>query len=102
MAELAEPPLRAITYLSPGIPLEFFERVFRSLERVVGRRFVLERDERSSGPMHGETDPFSVGRADLGFLCSPSYLYLRALPEPSVVLVPVGWIAMAIAPRPSA
>ena len=92
MAELADPPLRAITYLSPGIPLEFFEHVTRYLCRAVGRLPILESEERVSGPMHGEHDPFSVGRADLGFLCSPSYLYLRALPEPSVELVPVGFV----------
>ncbi len=92
MNELAEPPLRAITYLAPGIPFEFFEHVTRYLSRAVGRGSTLESDERISGPMHAEHDPFSIGRADLGFLCSPSYLYLRALPEPSVELVPVGFV----------
>ena len=92
MAELAEPSLRAITYLAPGIPLEFFELVMGYLGRALGRAPVLESDDRNSGPMHGEHDPFAAARADLGFLCSPSYLYLRSLPEPSVELVPVGFV----------
>ena len=84
--------LRAITYLSPGIPVEFFEAITCHLGRVLGRATELETDERISGPMHGEHDPFSAGDADLGFLCSPSYLYLRSLPEPSVELLPVGFV----------
>ena len=61
MAGPAKPPLRAITYLSPGIPLEFFELVTRYLARSVGREPRLESDGRISGPMHGEHDPFASG-----------------------------------------
>ena len=84
--------LRAITYLSPGIPLEFFEAITHYLGKVVGRVGQLESDERISGPMHGEHDPFAAGRADLGFVCSPSFLYLRSLATPSVELLPVGFV----------
>lgn len=86
------PPLRAITYLAPGLPLELFEHVARHLARALGRRVVLESDERVSGPMHADDDPFAAGRCDLGFLCSPSFLYLRSLPAPSVELVPAGFV----------
>lgn len=92
MAEPVAAPLRAITYLSPGIPIELFGEVTRHLGRGLSRSFELESEGRISGPMHGEYDPFAAGRADLGFLCSPSYLYLRALREPSVELVPVGFV----------
>lgn len=92
MAEPAQPPLRGLTYLSPGIPLEFFELVVRHLGRALGRAPFLESDARVSGPMHGDHDPFAAGQADLGFVCSPSYLYLRSLPQPSVELVPVGFV----------
>ena len=88
----SEGPLRAMTYLAPGIPLAFFEQVTRYLGAAVGREVVLESDERISGPMHGDPDPFSTGRADMGFLCSPSYLYLRAQAQPSVELLPVGFV----------
>ena len=85
-------PLRAVTYLSPGIPLEFFERVTSHLGRWLGRPIALESDERISGPMRGEHDPFAAGRADLGFVCSPSYLYLRSVPRPSVELAGAGFV----------
>ncbi len=92
MSRPTQPTLHAITYLAPGLPLEFFERVTRALADALGREITLESDERSSGPMHGDRDPFAAGRADIGFLCSPSYLYLRSLPEPTVELVPTGFV----------
>ncbi|MCA8948233.1 MAG: PhnD/SsuA/transferrin family substrate-binding protein [Planctomycetes bacterium] len=42
--------------------------------------------------MHGDHDPFAAGAADLGFVCSPSFLYLRSLSRPSVDLVPAGFV----------
>ena len=92
MAAPAELPLRAITYLSPSIPLEFYQQITRYLGKALGRTPLLESDERVSGPMHGSHDPFAAGRSHLGFLCSPSFLYLRAQAEPSVELVPVGLV----------
>ena len=85
-------PLRALTYLAPGIPLEVFEIITDYLSRVLAREIELEVDSHNSGPMHGEPDPFAEDRADIGFLCSPSYLYLRAQPSPSVVLIPAGFV----------
>ncbi len=41
--------------------------------------------------MHGDADPFRDGQADIGFLCSPSYLYLRGLASPSVRLIPAAF-----------
>ncbi len=84
--------LRAVTYLAPGIPLAFFEAVVHHLERSLGCSIALHSESRLSGPMHGDVDPFAEGRADIGFLCSPSYLYLRARPKPSIQLVPAGFV----------
>jgi phosphonate transport system substrate-binding protein len=84
--------LRAVTYLSPGIPLEFFEVVTRSLAKSLECEIELRSDERISGPMHGEHDPFRDGTADIGFLCSPSYLYLRSQSPQSVELIPAGFV----------
>ncbi len=42
--------------------------------------------------MEGDDDPFAGGQADVGFLCSPSYLYLSSLERPSVELVPAGLV----------
>jgi len=84
--------LRGVTYLAPGLPLELFELVLEHLGRDLGCAVTLRTEERNSGPMHGDHDPFAEGEADVGFLCSPSYLYLCTRPEPSVALVPAGFV----------
>lgn len=80
--------LRALTYLAPGIPFEFFEALTEELGSALGCDVWLAAEERSSGPVHGDLDPFGAGEMDLGFLCSPSYLYLATRRDPSVELVP--------------
>ena len=84
--------LRARTYLAPGIPLAFFELVVELLAERLGRPLSLESDARTSGPMQGDADPFGAAEIDLAFLCSPSFLYLRAQPLPSVELLPAGFV----------
>ena len=84
--------LRAITYLAPGIPLRFFELVAEYLARELGCETTLDSEVSSSGPMQGDHDPFAAEEADIGFLCSPSFLYLRSRPTPSVDLVPAGFV----------
>jgi ABC-type phosphate/phosphonate transport system substrate-binding protein len=85
-------PLNALTFLAPGIPLEFFEIVTGCIAEALSCEIQLSAEDRISGPMHAAADPFDEGRADLGFLCSPSYLYLRAQARPSVELVPAGFV----------
>ena len=88
----AEPShLRARTYLSPGLPRELFERVCGELASALGVRVSLTCDDRSSGPMAGHHDPFAAGEVDIGFVCSPSYLWLTERSTPSVELVPAGF-----------
>lgn len=70
------PSLRFLTCLSPGLPLELFERVARHVSSVTGMDVELTSEEATSGPPPGEPDPFSTGRADLGFVCAPSLLWL--------------------------
>jgi len=87
--------LRALTYLAPSLPLRLFELVCIHVGRALDRAVVLETELRSSGPMHGDVDPFqdrAEPRADLGFLCSPSYLWLSSRPCPSVELVPAAFV----------
>lgn len=84
--------LRALSFLSPGIPRDFFALVVERLSRDLGCAIELDVDSRTSGPMGGDEDPFAAGAADIGFLCSPSYLYLRAQASPSVDLVPAGFV----------
>ncbi len=69
--------LRLISYLAPSIPAEFFELVAKVISEGTGLDVDLQFDERISGPLPGDADPFADGTADVGFLCSPSYKWLR-------------------------
>ncbi len=77
--------VRAITYLTPGIPRDFYATVLGHVSRGIGEPMDLAVDERFSGPPPGEPNPLVDGRADLAFVCAPSYLRLAH----EVRLVPV-------------
>ncbi len=77
-----------MTYLSPGIPREFFEAIVEHVGRTLGLRASLSVDSRVSGPMRGADNPFSRGEVDVGFMCAPSFFWLRELEEPPVELLP--------------
>lgn len=68
--------LRFLTYLSPSIPREFFERVVAHVETRTGLESSLACETGESGPSRA-TDPFAADRADLAFVCAPSYPVLR-------------------------
>jgi phosphonate transport system substrate-binding protein len=80
--------LRFVTYLSPGIPRAFFEAVVEHVRRTLGRRASLSVETQVSGPMRGGDDPFSKGEADIGFVCAPSFFWLREMENPPVELLP--------------
>ncbi len=65
--------LRLITYLAPGLPMAFFQTIADAL----GTDTSLSADPRASGPVAGEFDLFSDGRADIGFMCAPAFLAMR-------------------------
>jgi len=75
--------LRIITYLAPSLPPALFETIARRLDA----ELVFE--ERISGPLAGDDEPFSRGEADIGFICAPSYRVLRGTVELLPALVPV-------------
>jgi phosphonate transport system substrate-binding protein len=76
--------LRIITYLSPGLPLAFFQTIADAL----GSNTTLLADPRASGPLPGEVDPFSDDRVDIGFMCAPAFLAMRrGLANPPVRLL---------------
>jgi phosphonate transport system substrate-binding protein len=75
--------LRLITYLSPSIPAELFLLIGRD----VGAEVVFE--ERISGPLEGDDEPFTTDRADIGFVCAPSYRWLRDSRPNAVELLPL-------------
>jgi ABC-type phosphate/phosphonate transport system substrate-binding protein len=80
--------IRFVTYLSPGIPQAFFDAIVDHVRRTLGcERTSLRVEARVSGPERGADDPFSRGEADVGFMCSPSYIWLRELQPPPVELL---------------
>jgi phosphonate transport system substrate-binding protein len=82
--------VRFVTYLSPSIPQELFEAIIGHVRRTLGcERTSLRVEARVSGPERGSADPFSAGEVDVGFMCSPSFVWLTALRPPPVELLGV-------------
>ena len=82
--------IRFITYLSPSIPRELFEAIVEHVRRTLGcARTSLRVETRVSGPERGSADPFSGDEADVGFMCLPSFVWLRELRPPSAELLGV-------------
>lgn len=79
-------PLRLLSYLAPSIPEGLFELVASAIGAKTGVPIELAFEASVSGPTP-ETDPFVSGRADLAFVCGPSYALLRASGSP-VDLIP--------------
>ncbi len=77
--------LRLISYLSPSIPEGLFELVAQALRDRIGVPVGLEFETQVSGPSP-EDDPFGSGRADLAFVCSPSYPLLKEAGSPVALL----------------
>lgn len=69
--------LKLISYLAPSIPAGFFTLVARHLEAATGQPADVTFETRISGPLEGDDDPFAEGRADVGFVCAPSFRFLR-------------------------
>ncbi len=83
-----EDSLRFLTYLTPSYPAELFHDIAAFAAAAAGRRPVVDIETRWSGPPPNEPDPFSTGSADVGFICSPSYLRLTEDSPPPVELLP--------------
>jgi phosphonate transport system substrate-binding protein len=89
MADTSE-ELRFVTYLSPSIPQRFFEAIVDHVRCMLGCvRASLRAETLFSGPERGTQDPFSTGDYDVGFMCSPSFVWLRELRPPPVELLGV-------------
>lgn len=80
--------LRLITYLSPSIPAGLYELIARDLAEQCGVKTDLTFEERISGPLAGDEDPFASGAADVGFVCSPSFRFFNRS-ERAVELLPL-------------
>ena len=75
--------LRLISYLAPSIPEELFRLVANRLGASI------EFETRISGPLEGDDDPFGDGRADVGFVCAPTYHWMRDRVSLLPALVPL-------------
>ena len=78
--------LKLISYLAPSIPAGLYETVATAIRELMGMEVDLQFEERISGPLQGDENPFTTGKADLGFVCAPTYrsFYksLQLLPSP--------------------
>ncbi|HKO54781.1 MAG TPA: PhnD/SsuA/transferrin family substrate-binding protein [Thermoanaerobaculia bacterium] len=81
--------LKLISYLAPSIPAGFFTLVARHLEAATGVPTEVAFETRISGPLDGDDDPFADGRADVGFICSPSFRFLRGRSPVELLPLPV-------------
>ncbi|XP_013420778.1 uncharacterized protein LOC106181064 [Lingula anatina] len=81
--------LRMITYLSPNVPVEVFETIMQYLEEKLEREAYLIYESRWSGPPRSRTDPFTKDEADVGFICSPSFLRLQDRKNKYIEHIPV-------------
>lgn len=78
--------MRLLSYMTPGFPASLFE----AFGAVIGAEVDFEQE--LSGPAPG-VDPFADGSADLGWICSTSYVDLATrTPEPSIGLAGVAWV----------
>jgi len=68
--------IRIISYLSPSIPAGLYHLIGDRIRETCGVETSVQFEERISGPLMGDDDPFSSGTADVGFLCAPSFRYL--------------------------
>ena len=69
--------LTLITYLAPSLPEELFRRIADRIRNATSLPTHLLFETRISGPLEGEPEPFSSAVADVGFVCSPSFRWLR-------------------------
>jgi phosphonate transport system substrate-binding protein len=77
--------IRLLTYLAPSIPPGLFELVAAEIEARAGVAVALDFETAVSGPTP-EADPFAQGRADIAFVCGPSFALLRAAGRPVEII----------------
>lgn len=81
--------LRLISYLAPSIPHGFFELLARIISQGTGMDVHLEFNEQISGPLEHDENPFADDKADIGFVCAPTFRFLKDDLELLPVPVPV-------------
>ena len=69
--------LRLISYLAPSIPAALYELIAGDVAQQCGVPTDVMFEERISGPLAGDDDPFASGAVDVGFVCAPSFRFLN-------------------------
>src|SRR2546427_9624171 len=87
LRENAVSDLRLLSYLAPGLPEGLFDAVATRIAEATGRAPSLRSVTGIPPPPRGESDPFSLGEADIGFLCSPGYVWMTEFQLPAVRLL---------------
>lgn len=77
--------MRLVSYLAPGYPAALFE----ALVEVIDVELAFEVGRSGPDPL---SDPFASGAADLGWLCSTSFVELTTAGHRSVDLVGIAWV----------
>jgi phosphonate transport system substrate-binding protein len=80
--------LRLISYLAPSIPHGFFEVAAKIISEGTGMDVHLEFNDQISGPLEGDENPFTDGTADIGFVCAPTFRWLKKDLELLPVAIP--------------
>ncbi|XP_067134291.1 uncharacterized protein [Centruroides vittatus] len=81
--------LRAATYLSPSIPVEYYEMILHYLEEKLGIYTTLLYESRWEGPHPDRPNPFANNEIDLAWMSSSVYLRMLRNSSKSIELLPV-------------
>jgi len=80
--------LRAVTYLVPSIPVEFFEAVLQYLEVRLDVEYALRYESRWEWPQTSRRNPFNENEVDIAFMTRSAFLRM-AENKDNVELLPV-------------
>jgi ABC-type phosphate/phosphonate transport system substrate-binding protein len=69
--------LKVATFLTPSVPVEYFEGVLNYLESKLGLLTTLRYESRWEGPPAQRPDPFLTNEIDLAWVTSSAYIQLR-------------------------
>ncbi|KAG8182077.1 hypothetical protein JTE90_008612 [Oedothorax gibbosus] len=89
--EITMPTLRAGTYLSPSIPVDYYEMLLHYVEQKLGIHSTLLYESRWEGPQNDREDPFLANTLDLAWMSSRAYQRIRKAGSP-VELLPLSSI----------
>ncbi|GAB6033535.1 hypothetical protein CHUAL_013409 [Chamberlinius hualienensis] len=89
MADNQTRVLRFATYLSPSIPVEYYETIIRYVESQLNISTTLMYESRWDGPPKDRPDPFTTNDVDIAFINGPAYLDLIDSKNKYAKLLPI-------------